>query len=346
MPTTGRKARARTHTSSQRRGADSPGPRPAGVGTGRGVGHDEGGRWRTHAGGRRFIVGRQRGSSHSAVRVGRAMAAILLLSSPVLLPACSGDEDVASSSQGRGLPVVLDRTDDSGSTNKPASEDASTSGDDTARAESAGTQEDESPAASPGREGRLERLRQALDIREDYRAEFDHGPKGAEYQRYIVIHDTETDASPEAIVNGWDGSGNGVAAHFVIGTDGTIVQCVPLDRIAHHAGFGDTGRNALYGVEDESRDDRVGTTPIGPSYPDYGMNSYSIGIELVHVGSTGADYPEAQLEALDGLIAYIDTYYGDEPDIIDHKAWRSTNSDTSAEFAGYLASYQERRTHA
>ena len=74
------------------------------------------------------------------------------------------------------------------------------------------------------------------------------------------------------------------------------------------------------------------------------MNSYSIGIEMVHVGGSG-DYPEAQLEALDGLIAYIDTYYGFESEIIDHKAWRTGNSDTSPEFAEYLANYQDHRTH-
>lgn len=188
-----------------------------------------------------------------------------------------------------------------------------------------------------------------LGIVQDLRQEFAHGDKGAAYQRYIVIHDTEVDASPEGIVDAWDSQGTGVAAHFVVGTDGSVVQCVPLDGIAHHAGFGDAGHNEAFGVEDESRDDKVGTTSIGGAYPDYGMNSYSVGIELVHVGATRAGYPEAQLEALDGLIAYIDACYGGSGaggTIIDHKMWRTTNSDTSAEFAGYLESYRTRRTHA
>ena len=81
------------------------------------------------------------------------------------------------------------------------------------------------------------------------------------------------------MVEYWDGNGAGVAAHFVINKDGSIVQCVPLDSITHHAGFGDTGHNEAYGVEDESRDDKEGTTSIGSSFADYGMNSYSIGIE-------------------------------------------------------------------
>ncbi|WP_455136658.1 N-acetylmuramoyl-L-alanine amidase [Thermophilibacter sp.] len=183
-----------------------------------------------------------------------------------------------------------------------------------------------------------------LDLVEDIRPEFDHGPKDAVHQRYIVLHDTEGTGSPESVVSWWSSSGNLVAAHFVVGTDGHIVQCVPLDRIAHHAGYGDTGHNELFDITEDGRDDMLGSVPIGASFADYGMNAWSVGIELVHVGGSG-DYPEAQLEALDGLIAYIDAYYGFESQITDHKAWRSGNSDTSAEFAGYLANYQDHRTH-
>ena len=188
-------------------------------------------------------------------------------------------------------------------------------------------------------------LRANLQIGEDYRDSFIHGEKPAEFQKYIVLHDTEGGGDGWGVVSGWDSSGQGVAAHFVVGKDGSIVQCVSLDKIAHHAGFGDAGHNAQYGVEDESRDDKVGTVPIGDWAPDYGMNSYSIGIEMVHIGGEG-DYPEAQLNAVDNLIAYIDAYYGGNAGtIIDHKAWRSGNSDTSPEFAGYLANYQDHRTH-
>lgn len=184
----------------------------------------------------------------------------------------------------------------------------------------------------------------APNIIEDYRPGFEHGVKTAQYQKYIVLHDTEVDASATAIANAWQSQGTFVAAHFIVQKDGTIVQVVPMDSIAHHAGFGDTGHNALYGVTDESRDDRRGTVPIGSWASDYGMNSYSIGIEMVHVSGTGY-YPPEQLKAVDDLIAYIDSYYGFESQIIDHKAWRSGNSDTSPEFAGYLANYKDHRTH-
>lgn len=188
--------------------------------------------------------------------------------------------------------------------------------------------------------------RAKLDISEDYRASFEHGVKTVEYQKYIVLHDTEVDTSASSIVSSWDGNGSGVAAHFVVNKDGSIVQCVPLDVIAHHAGYGDAGHNESYGVTDESRDDRVGTTGApSKTITDYGMNSYSVGIEIVHVGGAG-DYPEAQLQAVDNLVAYIDAYYGKESTIIDHKTWRTGNSDTSPEFAGYLANYEDHRTHA
>jgi len=184
-----------------------------------------------------------------------------------------------------------------------------------------------------------------LTIIRDFRSSFVHGEKGAAYQKYIVLHDTESWADPASIISWWDGNGNLIAAHFIIGTDGTVYQCVPLDKIAHHAGYGNAGHNAYYGIVEDGRDDMRGTTWVGDWAPDYGMNAWSIGIELVHVGGAGY-YPQAQLDALDLLIAYIDDYFGFESTIIDHKAWRSGNSDTSPEFADYLWSYQTYRRHA
>lgn len=192
-------------------------------------------------------------------------------------------------------------------------------------------------------------LRGRLDLAERMYDDLDHGPKPADCQRYVVLHDTEGGGEPEDVIDWWESNGNLVAAHFVVDKDGHVAQCVPVDRIAHHAGFGDAGHNERFGVTDESRDDRRGTSPIGPEHPDYGMNSYSIGIEMVHVGGEG-DYPASQLEAVDALLAWLDALYAekgleDAGQIIDHKTWRTGNSDTSAEFAGYLANYRDRRTH-
>ncbi|MDR1421528.1 MAG: N-acetylmuramoyl-L-alanine amidase [Coriobacteriales bacterium] len=210
-----------------------------------------------------------------------------------------------------------------------------------AHAEAAPVKEPEEPAepAAPEPPSLPE-----INIVEDIRSGLIHGPKGPEYQRYIVLHDTEGESSPDSVISWWDGNGNHVAAHFVIGTDGSIWQCVPLDNIAHHAGYAPDGSNAAFDVALDGRDDLIGTALAGSGYSDYGMNSWSIGIEMVHVGGSGY-YPEEQLDALDALIAYIDAYYGFESSITDHKAWAVGNSDTSPEFAEYLANYQQYRTH-
>jgi len=184
----------------------------------------------------------------------------------------------------------------------------------------------------------------SVTIHEDMRAGFEHGPKPAQFQKYIVLHDTEGTGGPQSVISWWDSNGRLIAAHFVIGKDGSVWQTVPMDVIAHHSGYGNTGHNDKYGVAEDGRDDMRGSVPIGPDVADYGMNCHSVGIELVHKGGAG-DYPKAQLEALDQVIAYIDAYYGFESTIIDHKMWRKGNSDTSKEFAPYLASYQDHRSY-
>ena len=199
--------------------------------------------------------------------------------------------------------------------------------------------------SSESRKESAKKAKQALDIAEDFsHKQFIHGEKPAKYQKYIVLHDTEGEGSAASVVSSWAASGNLIAAHFVVNRDGSIVQCVPLDKIAHHAGYGNPGKNKKYGVTDESRDDKLGPRKTTKSLPDYGMNSYSVGIEMVHA-TGGKDYTERQLKAVDGLIAFIDAYYGSESTIIDHKSWRAGNSDTSAAFAGYLKNYQDHRTH-
>lgn len=265
------------------------------------------------------LVARRKGSMRENLAVLLAVCAGVLLC--VAIAGC-GEGAAQQAEEGQAPEVVYDRTADEAS----------------ARGESVESEAQE-------RNALLESLRSDLGIQEDFRSEFDHGEKGAKHQKYIMLHDTEIDASPADIVSSWDSADAGVAAHFVVGKDGSVVQCVPMDAIAHHAGFGDAGHNDSFGVIDESRDDKVGTTPIGDWAPDYGMNSYSVGIEMVHVGGSGG-YPAAQLKAVDGLIAYIDAYYGSESEIIDHKAWRTGNSDTNPEFAEYLACYQEHRVHS
>lgn len=188
-----------------------------------------------------------------------------------------------------------------------------------------------------------------INIKKMVDSSFSHGSKPKSNQKYIMLHDTEMSANAEGVINSWKSSGNGVAAHFVVDRDGTVIQAVELDNITHHAGWGGPGDfDSKFGVGKNdglgNGDDLKGTTKTGyDSYTSYGMNSYSIGIEMCHVN--GEDYTEAQLNAVDSLIQYIDSYYGFESTIIDHKDWRPSNSDTDAKFSTYLNNYKSTRHH-
>ena len=197
----------------------------------------------------------------------------------------------------------------------------------------------DSPAVPPSREGERSLPATLGDVVsvEMMRDNFVHGPMPSDKVRYIVMHDTEAGTdSATAVAQSW---GDGpIAAHFVVGKDGTVVQCVPIDAIAHHAGNADYGQNDAYGIWAE-RDDEVGRTGSG----DYAMNAWSIGIEIVHEHDEGA-YAEEQLAALDRLVAAIDAAVGHQPSIIDHKAWAGERKqDVSDDFP--MEAYQRRRRH-
>jgi N-acetylmuramoyl-L-alanine amidase len=86
-----------------------------------------------------------------------------------------------------------------------------------------------------------------------------HSPRGGQAIRAIIYHFT---AGPrlEGTVRWFRSNPSRVSAHFVIGKDGRIVQMVPLNRAAHHA-----GRSALPGCRGS-------------------VNRCSIGIEIVNWG--------------------------------------------------------------
>ena len=114
-------------------------------------------------------------------------------------------------------------------------------------------------ASSPATPSAKE-LRAKLNISEDFSSAFDHGPKPISSQLYIVMHDTETNADAAGVVNSWEASGKLVAAHFVVNKDGSIIQCIPLDRIAHHAGLATRGTTTILAPQT-----KVAMTKRGPS---------------------------------------------------------------------------------
>lgn len=78
---------------------------------------------------------------------------------------------------------------------------------------------------------------------------------------YLVIHYTATDTAQSAINWFMDTKSNPdkIAAHIVLSYDGTITQLIPFDHRANHAGM-----STWDGVD--------------------GLNSHSIGIEIVNPG--------------------------------------------------------------
>lgn len=94
----------------------------------------------------------------------------------------------------------------------------------------------------------------------DYDDSPNHGGKFGAEPEIIVMHYTAGATMGDAVQTLTDGNRrNRVSAHFVVGRDGAIVQLVPVDTIAWHAGRSQWGDIS-------------------------GLNAYSIGIEMVNAG--------------------------------------------------------------
>ena len=101
---------------------------------------------------------------------------------------------------------------------------------------------------------------------------------------YLVIHYTAT-LTLEAAAGWFRNPAANASAHIIVGRDGTVVQMVPFDRCAWHA-----GRSRWAGLE--------------------GLNAHSIGIELVNAGALDrapggmwADWVGNRLSADDVIVA-------------------------------------------
>lgn len=98
----------------------------------------------------------------------------------------------------------------------------------------------------------------------------------------IIVHSTvipTLKTTTEAFSRGEPANKNPVSAHFTVGKDGSIVQNVSTFARAWHAG-----------------------ASVGP-YGRKSLNGNTIGIELVNLDDGKDPYPEAQIQALRGLIA-------------------------------------------
>lgn len=107
-------------------------------------------------------------------------------------------------------------------------------------------------------------------------------PEGPGDITAIVLHHTASPANAERNAMFFAKPSSKVSAHYVVGKDGTIVQCVPDAEAAWHAG------RSSYGGRDD-------------------VNAFSIGIEICNLGDHKDDYPASEYAALGKLMAYLMT---------------------------------------
>ena len=107
----------------------------------------------------------------------------------------------------------------------------------------------------------------------------------------IVVHQTGSKNPIETTMDWFANPNSKVSSHFVISRDGIIGQCVFTQWAAWHA-----GKSSFLGAT--------------------GCNLFSIGIELCNDGKE--PFPEAQLTALEKLIADLRAGFGDLP-LVGHR---------------------------
>lgn len=99
----------------------------------------------------------------------------------------------------------------------------------------------------------------------------------------VVLHSTVTTTVEETVRVFLDPVRK-VSAHFIVGKEGQIVQMVPVEMRAWHAGISE-----LEGIS--------------------GVNAYSVGIEMVNRNDGRDPYPKAQYEAVAGLLRFLRSRY-------------------------------------
>ena len=97
----------------------------------------------------------------------------------------------------------------------------------------------------------------------------------------LVLHSTAQEEIGQTI-SLFSNPASKVSAHFVVSKDGQVIQMVPIERRAWHAGV-----SQLAGVSN--------------------VNDYSIGIEMVNRNDGLDPYPEAQYQAVAEIIRLLRT---------------------------------------
>ena len=122
---------------------------------------------------------------------------------------------------------------------------------------------------------------------------YNERPPGTEIQ-HIVVHATAA-GTTSSTVTWFLMTESQVSAHFVVGKDGRVVQMVPLEKRAWHAG------QSAWGWATN-------------------LNHSSLGIEMVNLDDGNDPYPEAQVRATAALVRFLrDRYRINEANIVTHE---------------------------
>lgn len=103
----------------------------------------------------------------------------------------------------------------------------------------------------------------------------------------LVLHST-VEPTTEGTIGIFLDPARKVSAHFVVGKDGRVVQMVPIEKRAWHA-----GASVLEGVPK--------------------VNDYSVGIEMVNLNDGKDPYTEPQILAVAGILRFLRSHH-DIPD--------------------------------
>jgi N-acetyl-anhydromuramyl-L-alanine amidase AmpD len=124
---------------------------------------------------------------------------------------------------------------------------------------------------------------------------YDERPAGTTVS-CIVLHST-VEPTTQGTVNIFldDKRAGRVSAHFVVGKDGRVVQMVPIEKRAWHA-----GKSVFNGQNN--------------------VNHFSVGIEMVNLNDGNDPYPDEQYHAVAGIIRFLRSRF-DIPDssIVSHQ---------------------------
>ena len=129
--------------------------------------------------------------------------------------------------------------------------------------------------------------------------EFIPSPNFGERPANVVINTIVLHATVEPTTEGTIGiflnRARQVSAHFVVGRDGRVVQMVPLEKRAWHAGV-----STWDGMKD--------------------INNVSVGIEMVNLNDGKDPYPDAQYQAVAGIIRFVRSRYAvPDNNIVSHE---------------------------